>query len=436
MTYLIIAVVLCIYISMILSSKYKTAIAFIGSGLLLIIGAISSAFDVKAAFMMFPSEIIILLIVLTLFTDNFERLGLINLIGYKFLKMTKENRALIILLIPILIYATSLFMNNLTVVLLFTYMALYLAIEYKLPIVPLLVSLVIASNIGGAPLPWADTPAVILTIYTDFTLVDFLNKLFLPCLIYIGLLSAYTYLWYRKSIPQKRIMPFKDKPKVDWEGSKFPIILFLLYIVALSIGPFYDISIAYISLIFGGILLFFDRKKPIDALNDLHIMDSIAFLVGLFIIGGVLQYSGILAGISNFIMGIAQNNPYLIVISILLLAFVISTFLSAGPAAATLIPICASLTYLVPFKLIYAALAFGILAGSSMLPWSATGGPILLGQVNEFIKKPHRCTEEEKKRIRKIYSLKEYAKFSIPFSLIILICSLIYLVIVLKVVSA
>ena len=80
--------------------------------------------------------------------------------------------------------------------------------------------------------------------------------------------------------------------------------------------------------------------------------------------------------------------------------------------------------------------SFGILAGSSMLPWSATGGPILLGQVNEFIKKPHRCTEEEKKRIRKIYSLKEYAKFSIPFSLIILICSLIYLVIVLKVVSA
>lgn len=162
------------------------------------------------------------------------------------------------IIIPVIMYATSLFMNNLTVVLLFTYMALYLALELQLPIVPLLVSIVIGSNIGGAPLPWADTPAVILTLYSDFTLIDFLNKLFIPCLVYAIILALYTYKWYKKS-PHKRSAPYREKPDINWKKASTPIILFIIYIISISIAPFKDISIAYVSLIFGGILLLIQK---------------------------------------------------------------------------------------------------------------------------------------------------------------------------------
>ena len=425
-----------IYIGMIIISEHKTSIALIGSGLLLIIGVLTKSFDVNMAFSNFPSEIIILLIVLTLFSDNFERLGLINYIGYRYIGLSKESKVIIMITIPFVMYFISMFMNNLTVVLLFTYMALYFAIEYHLPVIPLLVSIVIGSNIGGAALPWADTPAVIITLYTDFTLIDFMNKLFVPCLVFSLALCFYTLLWYKKTRIKKREMPFKVKPYVDWKGSILPLILFLLYIVGISIAPFYDISIAYISLIFGGLLLFTDRKKAIDALNDLHIMDSISFFIALFIIAGVLQSSGILEEAAKYIMNCTDNNPYLIVLSVLFLSFLISTFLSAGPATATLLPICAALTVFVPFKLVYAALALGILSGSSMFPWSATGGPILLSQTNEFLKMPHirdEIEESEKIRIRKINSVKEYITFSIPFALFMVIVSAIYLCVFLKI---
>ena len=223
-----------------------------------------------------------------------------------------------------------------------------------------------------------------------------------------------------------REIPFKIKPKVKWRELKIPFIIFFIYITSVSIAPFFDISIAYVSLFFGGVLLIIDKKNPMDALNDLPIMDSITFLIALFLIGGVLESSGILKKASQEIIGFTNNNVYLITLSILFIAFFIATFLSAGPAAATLLPICLSLSPLVPFKLIYAALALGILSGSSMLPWSATGGPILMSQTNGFLKKPN-IPKEEKERIREIFSLKSYLLFSIPFSCIMLILSAVYL---------
>lgn len=95
-------------------------------------------------------------------------------------------------------YVTSLFMNNLSVILLFTFICLELSIKLNLSPLPILVSGLIASNIGGCPLPWADTPAVILTLYSGFSLMDFLNKLFIPCAIFIILLILYTLWWLKK----------------------------------------------------------------------------------------------------------------------------------------------------------------------------------------------------------------------------------------------
>lgn len=453
---------------MIFFTKHRIAITFVGAGLLLILGSGMGLFDAHLAFMEFPSEIIILIIVLSLFTEIFKHLSLIDYIGYHFIKLTKGNRILIMIFIPILMYITSLFMNNLTVVLLFTYMALYMVIEYDLPVIPLLVSIIIGSNIGGAPLPWADTPAVVLSLYTDFTLFDFLDKLFIPCLIFVLCLSFYTYIWYKYFSPHNRMMPFNVKPHVPWEEVKLPLFLFVLYIIGISAGPFFNISIAYISLFFGGLLLLSYKTDAMDLLNSLPILDSLVFIIALFLIGGVLECSGILTLASNYILSFTNKNPYFITLAILLIAFVTSTLLSAGPTAATLLPICQTLTPLVPSKLIYAALALGILCGSSMLPWSATGGPILLSQVNSFLKKkpvppkpspkPHTISKMPNMpkpldisqtnippqkldsptapknsidlyapELRKIFKLKVYLSFSVPFAIIMLLLSSIYL---------
>jgi Na+/H+ antiporter NhaD/arsenite permease-like protein len=443
-------IALVTYCTMIFSTLRRTLIAVLGSATLLIYGSLSGTFSADLAFDRFPKEIIMLLIVLSLFTKVFENIGVFDYIGEKFSHVSKGKKSLLVILIVMMMYVTSLFMNNLSVVLLFTFVCIRLALEFKLPVVPVLIAGLIASNIGGAALPWADTPAVILTLYTDFSIMDFLTKLFLPCFVYALLLSGYTLVWckyykYHHLIKEKkeikdrghRKLPvppmdkmYIKKPPIkrfDKKAIKIPIILFTLFISSICIAPFLDISIAYVSMFFGAVLLIINKDNPDEVLNSLLILDTLTFITALFLIGGVLEYSGIMKIIVEYILMFTNGNIILIILAILISAFVISTFLSAGPAAATLLPICVGLNIVVGHNLVYAALAFGILAGSSMLPWSATGGPIMLSEAKRFSRE-NDIEIEQREEIKQILDLKQYVKFSFPFSLFMLILSGIVLI--------
>ena len=57
----IIVVSIITYIGMIVFTKHRTSISFIGSGLLLMLGSVTNIFDADKAFLKFPGEIVILI---------------------------------------------------------------------------------------------------------------------------------------------------------------------------------------------------------------------------------------------------------------------------------------------------------------------------------------------------------------------------------------
>ena len=174
-------------------------------------------------------------------------------------------------------------------------------------------------------------------------------------------------------------------------------------------------------------LLLITIDKPDNILNTVPVLDSLVFISTLFILSSVLEKSGVLDSIVKYIISFTSDNVFLILLAVLFSAFIIATFLSAGPAAATLLPICLQLNPIVGSNLVYAALALGILAGSSMLPWSATGGPIMLSEVGRY-QNDHIIESNYKVKINQVYNLKKYISFSIPFSLIILSISALFLI--------
>lgn len=174
-------------------------------------------------------------------------------------------------------------------------------------------------------------------------------------------------------------------------------------------------------------LLLITIDKPDNILNTVPVLDSLVFISTLFILSSVLEKSGVLDSIVKYIISFTSDNVFLILLAVLFSAFIIATFLSAGPAAATLLPICLQLNPIVGSNLVYAALVLGILAGSSMLPWSATGGPIMLIEVGRY-QNDHIIESNYKVKINQVYNLKKYISFSIPFSLIILSISALFLI--------
>ena len=217
-------------------------------------------------------------------------------------------------------------------------------------------------------------------------------------------------------------------PKSKFKRFYLPLIVFLLFIFSICIAPFVNISIAYISIFFIGFALILLSKNPVKVLDSLSVTDSLVFISALFMLSGILEYLGILKTAVDYIISFTGDNKVLIILCIILCAFIISTFLSAGPVAATILPVCIQLQPIIGSNIIFAALALGILAGSSMLPWSATGGSVMLNEVNRYINY-YDISKEEEVKIRDVYNLKSYISFSVPFSFIILFFSIIYLVI-------
>ena len=89
-------ITLVIYVFMIFSVKYRTAIASVGIGILLLYGTLSNTYTVTDAFRTFPIEIVILIIALALFSKIFENNGFFKYIGDKFLEISKGEKYLLL----------------------------------------------------------------------------------------------------------------------------------------------------------------------------------------------------------------------------------------------------------------------------------------------------------------------------------------------------
>jgi len=424
-----------IYIGMVVFHRYRTTVATLGAGILIFYGFIEGFYSPDAMLQKVPIEVMILILVLSLFSKVFEEEGVLNFLGVKAIGTAKGRIYLTIGVFLMSIYAFSLFANNLSVILVFTFVCLRIATALQLPPVPLLVGSIVASNIGGAALPWADTPAIILTIYTNFNIWDFLFSLFPICLLFILLLILYTIKKVRaQAIPIERfeeLINFESInylyqfQQIKWKSLILPAMLFFLLILGLCIAPFFNVRISYPAILFGGLLLVIKGKRAMELLNDLNLTESFIFISALFLIAGALEASKSLDVIIQYLKASSVISPFISVIGILLSAFLMATFLSAGPACITLLPLCNELVQL-EGKIVYVALALGILAGSSMLPFSATGGPIMLNEVKRFLEGDE-VDNEDTEEVEKIFILKNYAKFSIPFSLFILISSTFWL---------
>lgn len=389
-----ILIILVIYILMVFSVKYRTAISILGVGALLMYTTLFEGYTFVDVFKSFPLEIVLLILALALFSKIFENNGFLEAIGNKLLKLSKGSKTFIIVVLPLVMYVTSLFMNNLSVILIFTFIVLTIVRQFKFkhntknkekslilkatPLAPL-PPLPEDEDAPTPPPPHEPPPHI------------------------------------------KAIIPKSKFKRLYW-----PLIVFGLFIVGVCIAPFINLSISYVCMFFIGFTLIFVSGNPGDILNSLDVTDSLVFISSLFMISGVLEHYGVLKTAVNYLLSFTGDNKILILLCILFCSFLIATFLSAGPAAATILPMCAQLIPIIGSNFVFVPLALGILAGSSMLPWSATGGPIMLSEVNRYLY--HRkVSDEEKNNIMNIYNLKEYAAFSIPFSLIILLGSAIYI---------
>lgn len=417
----------------------RRAVTLIGGGVILFAGLIFDFFSFHMAIDAIYYETLALIFGMSLISSTLARSGLFSVIAGRAAVYSKGNGWLILILFSLLTYCLSLFVNNLATIVVLVPVALNICRVSGFNPVPILIAMIISSNLGGASTMVGDFPNMIISSAADLHFLDFIQGMMVPCLILFAAMFI-LFQWRRRelnshSIPakdrKKKIENlFKDSDKDIIEDDylyRIGLSVLLLVVIGFLFSEYFDARPAYIAFAAGLMLIVIGRFKKDDLFDSCGTGD-ILFFTGLFVMVGGLNAAGVLDWFSSLIEILGAGVPAYELLALMWIAGFTTIFLNAGPSTAFFIPIASQMSYYIPGHAVWWALSLGVLAGSSAALTGATAGSVAASQLDKAIKD----FPEIAKQIPSGRSLdfKEFIRWGFPVMIIFLTLSTFYILII------
>lgn len=295
-------------------------------------------------------NVIFLLIGMMMVMGVLKETGIFQWLAIKTAKFAQAKPMRILLLLFAVTAIVSAFLDNVTTVMILIPIALLIANELKISPVPFIITMAIASNIGGTATMIGDPPNVMIGSATTYSFLEFIYHL-TPVIIMISIASlGLTWLLYRKGMKvsnenRARLLSFREDNLItDKKLLHRSLIVVGLMLVAFLLQDKLHLHIATIAMISGLILLMFSNRKHVEKFLAQDIdWATIFFFVGLFIIVGSLVETGFIGRVSNEIMAISGSDLKKTSVIILWFSAILSAFIDNVPFVATMIPLIKSI---------------------------------------------------------------------------------------------
>lgn len=239
---------------------------------------------------------------------------------------------------------TSAFLDNVTTVLLVTPIIFSITEILKINPMPFLVSEILASNIGGTATLIGDPPNIMIGGATGLSFNDFLLNL-TPIIIVVGLVTNWLFLrLYRKDLKvspeaQQGIMQLDEESYLENKPLLKKVIVVLgVTIVGFILHGTLGFDSATIAMGGAACLLLISGIEPEEIFRDIE-WNTIFFFIGLFILVGGLEVTGVIRMIAEWGLAITHSDIMLMNILILWLSAIASAFIDNIPFVATMIPL-------------------------------------------------------------------------------------------------
>lgn len=278
----------------------------------------------------------------------------------------------------------AMFIDSITVILFLAAVTVELAKLLKIDPVPMILSEIFCANLGGSATMCGDPPNIIIGTSLGYSFWDFLSNTGVIAGISLIVVVIYFYLVYRKELLQTgggAINPATLPDPKDAIASKreFAIscVIFGCAVVMLVTHAQTGLTVAFIGLVIAIVTLVTAGKHAVTLLKKVD-YKTLLFFVGLFMVVGGLEQTGILEIIAGFIAQVSGGNLMLMIAIIIWVSAVASAFVDNIPFAATMIPVVRSLaaTQGVDLETLSWALSMGTDIGGSATPIGASANVV------------------------------------------------------------
>ncbi len=240
----------------------------------------------------------------------------------------------------------SMFIDSITVILFLAAVTIELAHLLRFNPVPMIISEVFCANLGGSATMCGDPPNIIIGTAFGYSFSDFISNTGVIALIAFAFSLPYFYFCFRNklksNVPEGTVYPEpRDaiKSKKDFIVST---VIFVIAVIALVTHSQTHLTVATIGLAVAVLTLVTAGKNALTILKKVD-YKTILFFIGLFVVVGGLEETGILEIIAEFIGVISGGNIMLMLAIIIGVSAVASAFIDNIPFAATMIPVIKTL---------------------------------------------------------------------------------------------
>ncbi|WP_088102626.1 ArsB/NhaD family transporter [Halalkalibacter urbisdiaboli] len=407
------------YFFIITEKLNRAVISCLGGVLMLVFGI----YEIDAAFLHHIDwHTITLLLSMMILVSITSQSGFFEYVAISLAKRVNGQPIPLLLVISTLTAIGSAFLNNVTTVLLIVPIIFTLTSLLKLNAVPFLLSIVMASNIGGTATLIGDPPNLMIgQAVSHLTFNDFLVHLSPVVIIIYLLVMSGLVLFYRRQLyvrkeNQAKLLAINP---TDYIKDKRLLIKSVSVLSATTIGfivqPLIHIDLTSIAMV-GALLLMLITHQEQDMEEVFRSVEwvTLFFFVGLFLLVGGLKEVGIIDEIAKSIIYYTDGDLPKTAIFILWGSGILSGFVDNIPFVAAMIPVILEFQQYGMSNLdpLWWALALGACLGGNATIIGASANVIVAGMALKQ---------------KQGFSYWEFLKIGTPIAIISFIISTVYL---------
>ncbi|MBU1049051.1 ArsB/NhaD family transporter [Candidatus Bipolaricaulota bacterium] len=363
---------------------HRTLVATIGAVLMLCLGNWLGFYSLKLAVAATDANTIMLLFGMMVVVGLFQATGFFEYLAVFAAKLARGKAWLLFLYLGLTTTIVSMFLDNVTTIILMIPVTMSLADILDLPMTPFLIGEVMLSNIGGVATLIGDPPNILIGSAAHLSFSDFIIHL-TPIVIIVWifaqgflLLLYRRVLWHSPTIidglaemdPRHALTDPKTTRRMLAVLSGTILLFFLHDSLGLESG-----IVALIGASAGLLWIWPDARQ---ALKKVH-WDVLLFFIGLFVIVGGLEASGALQIVADAISKLTTHGIVMASLVVLWSSALMSAVVDNVPFTIAMLPILAGLQATgVPVGPLWWALALGVGFGGNATPVGATANVIAI----------------------------------------------------------
>jgi len=394
-------VLLAVYALIAFELMHRTLAAFLGASVVLTVTYLVGTFFPEYRIISFEDamhaidmNVIFLLMAMMIIVGVMKKTGVFQWLAYKSYELAKGNIFVLAAILMTVTAVVSAFLDNVTTMLLMIPVTIEIAITLQVNPVAFLLPEAFASNVGGTATLIGDPPNIMIGSYAKLTFVDFVSNLTVICIICLVATVIYFVWWYRKDYAGAKVEDYRGmvaKLREEYTITNKKLLIQCLAVLAVTIflfiihGPLkMEPSIA--ALVGSAILMVVSRENIVEMLEKEIEWPTLIFFMMLFIVVAAAEHTGLIQMIADWVRDISRGNLVVAIVMILWVSALASAIIDNIPFTATMLPIVAYLTQVIPGAqggILWWALALGACLGGNGTMIGASANVVTVGMAEK-----------------------------------------------------